>query len=750
MLFATAAAHTVALVAVVVASLIPNINNRAYAAGAYTGSHGSNVFVMLVKTDNTGSSSGTQFTIPTTGAGYNYSVDCDDNGSFDATGQTGNYTCNYGSAGTYSVVISGTFPRIYFNNTGDRLKLLEVQQWGNNPWTSMQSAFHGAANMQLTAVDTPNLSNVTSVLAMFSGASSFNQNIDNWDVSSVNNFNYMFQGAISFNQNLNSWDTSSATSMTAVFLLATTFNGDISGWDTSLVTSMNSMFNGSAFNQDISGWNVSNVNDMQNMLRSTPFNYDISGWNVSSVENTYRMLAQTSAFNHDISIWDVSSVTNMKEMFAGAAAFNQNISGWDVSNVTDMSGMFFSAQSFNQSLANWDVGSVITADGMFSYSGISIATYDSILSGWDGQILQNNVPFGGVDKTYCAAAADRQNIITNYSWIITDAGQACQPQITTGGATVISTDSATVELNLVDDGGGTVSVLAIQYGLDTSYGSTAYTLDGYAEGLHSITLNSLTCETIYHYRSYVTTNAGTVYGNDATFTTSACPVPPVPPDLKLDIALSEPGLVQGQQANYAFTVANVAGGAFEDGITSLYIVAPDGFELPNPIYNEEEGVNVYTDETTYWCIDYTTAAVDIPAFAYHLGTFYFCQFVTEVLAPGQSQDFTLTFNVSAPVDEQTAMRGVIVSGDTNAEQIGEAFNGTDDIYTLSINNVAVYTGTQPGSTSDQGGAGANQAVLAGATAGGVLGETGENIILLISTAVAGILGGGFYLKRKFL
>ena len=48
MLFATAAAHTVALVAVVVASLIPNINNRAYAAGAYTGSHGSNVFVMLV------------------------------------------------------------------------------------------------------------------------------------------------------------------------------------------------------------------------------------------------------------------------------------------------------------------------------------------------------------------------------------------------------------------------------------------------------------------------------------------------------------------------------------------------------------------------------------------------------------------------------------------------------------------------------------------------------------------------------
>ncbi|MDQ5912905.1 MAG: hypothetical protein QG659_327 [Patescibacteria group bacterium] len=748
MLFATAAAHTVALVAVVVASLIPNINNRAYAAGAYTGSHGSNVFVMLVKTDNAGASSSTQFTIPTTGAGYNYSVDCDDNGLFDATGQTGNYTCNYGSAGTYSVVISGTFPSIYFNNTGDRLKLLEIQQWGNNAWSSMYRAFYGAANMQLTAVDTPNLSNVTNMSSMFNGATSFNQNINNWDVSHVTDFLYAFQGASSFNQDLNSWNTSSAINMGGMFLLASSFNGDISSWDTSQVTSMNSMFNTSAFNQDISAWNVSNVTGMQNMLRSTPFNYNIGGWNVSGVTNMYRMFAQSS-FNQDISGWDVSSVTTMKDMFSGATAFNQNISAWNVSNVTDMSGMFYLASSFNQSLGLWGVGSVTTANGMFSYSGISTATYDIILSGWDGQTLQNNVPLGAVGKTYCTAATDRQNIITNYNWIITDAGQGCQPQITTGGATVISTDSATVELNLVDDGGGTVSALAIQYGLDTNYGSTAYSSDGFGEGLHSITINSLTCETMYHYRAYVTTNAGTVYGNDATFTTSACPAPPILPDLKLDIALSEPGLIQGQQANYTFTVANVTGGVFADGSTNLYIVAPDGFELPNPIYNEDEGVNVYTDETTYWCIDYTTAAVDIPAFAYHLGTFYLCTFVTETLSPGQSQDITLTFNVSAPVDEQTAMRGVIVSGDTNAEQIGEAFNGTDDIYTLSINNVAVYTGTQPGSTSDQGGAGANQAILAGATAGGVLGETGENIILLISSAVAGILGGGFYLKRKY-
>ena len=35
-------------------------------------------FVITVQTDNAGSSTDTQFTIPTTGGVYNYNVDCDD------------------------------------------------------------------------------------------------------------------------------------------------------------------------------------------------------------------------------------------------------------------------------------------------------------------------------------------------------------------------------------------------------------------------------------------------------------------------------------------------------------------------------------------------------------------------------------------------------------------------------------------------------------------------------------------------
>jgi len=60
-------------------------------------------FVITVKTDNllSGSSTSTQFKIPTTGSGYNYNVDCNNDGTNEVTGYTSSsgYTCDYGSTG---------------------------------------------------------------------------------------------------------------------------------------------------------------------------------------------------------------------------------------------------------------------------------------------------------------------------------------------------------------------------------------------------------------------------------------------------------------------------------------------------------------------------------------------------------------------------------------------------------------------------------------------------------------------------
>ncbi len=220
-------------------------------------------FVTTWKTDNAGSSNSTSITIPTDGAGYSYNVDWNNDNTFDESGLIGNVTHDFGSAGTYTIRIHGTFPRIYFNNAGDKAKILDVMQWGDIAWESMESAFKGATNLQVSAIDSPNLSNVTSMAAMFYGATAFNSDLSSWDVKVINvtNMSWMFRNATAFNQPLNSWNVSNVTNMFAMFTNTTAFNQDISTWNVSSVTDMASMFGGitlSTANYDalLVGWNA--------------------------------------------------------------------------------------------------------------------------------------------------------------------------------------------------------------------------------------------------------------------------------------------------------------------------------------------------------------------------------------------------------------------------------------------------------------------------------------------------------------
>jgi surface protein len=138
----------------------------------------------------------TTFTIPTfPGETYNYDVDWDNDQTFEDTANTGDATHDFTTTGTYTVRIDGTFPRIYFNNTGDKLKLTDVSQWGTGTWTSMGSAFYGATNLEVTATDEPNLSSVTDMSYMFANVDALDQDLGDWDVSNVTDMSYLFYDA---------------------------------------------------------------------------------------------------------------------------------------------------------------------------------------------------------------------------------------------------------------------------------------------------------------------------------------------------------------------------------------------------------------------------------------------------------------------------------------------------------------------------------------------------------------------------
>ncbi len=433
-------------------------------------------FITTWKTDNPGPSAPNQITIPTTGSGYSYDIYWEkaDNSSVNGSlsGITSNVTITFPEVGIYKVEITGDFPRIYFNNQGDKEKILTVEQWGDIEWTSMRGAFERCINLTVPATDAPDLSvvtdmgnmftncfqfnqpinhwdvsNVTSMRYLFGGAGSFNQDLSSWDVSNVRNMQYLFGGAREFNQDVNGWDVSNATNMSlmfqnadafnqdldswnvsnvtnmsGMFSLTSSFNGNIGSWDVSKVTNMSQMFFfAEAFHQDISGWDVSHVTDMSSMFRNHyTFNGDISNWDVSSVTNMSFMFLSASTFDQPIGNWNVANVTNMIYMFYGALAFNQPIGDWNVGKITNMQQVFYNARSFDQLLGEWDVSNVTDMTDMFSNSGLSIANYDATLAGWAAQTLKPNVTLGANGLMYCEGGDAREILTSNpNNWIIT-------------------------------------------------------------------------------------------------------------------------------------------------------------------------------------------------------------------------------------------------------------------------------------------------------------------------------------------
>ena len=108
-------------------------------------------------------------------------------------------------------------------------------------------------------------SGITDMSNLFSGESTFNEDISHWDTSSVTTINRMFRNAVVFNQDIGDWDTGQVTDMTATFQSANAFNQYIGGWNTQNVMHMNSMLHRAfVFNQDLSEWCLPHIPQQPN------------------------------------------------------------------------------------------------------------------------------------------------------------------------------------------------------------------------------------------------------------------------------------------------------------------------------------------------------------------------------------------------------------------------------------------------------------------------------------------------------
>ncbi len=376
-------------------------------------------------------SAGDTFTIPTTGSGYSYKVNWGQSTNNYTTNFVGqgntpigaNYTGSatspaYSTSGTYTIQIGltgDTFPRIYFNNSGDKAKMRNVTSWGEILWTSFDKAFYGCTDLGLTATNSPNLSNCSSLMSAFESTTNFAgaSSMNNWDISNVTTLSKCFKSSSSFNTDISNWNTSSVTSMSEMFRSASSFNQPINtnyltdaqsptgtaytAWDVSSNGSFAHFLDGaSSFNQDIGSFKLksSGTISMSKMFQSaSSFNQDINtksvtigpntyaAWNTSQVTNFNSMFQSNSIFNSSISKWNTSSVLNMSYMFYGANKFNQDINtkyydaassptgsaytAWDMSNVTSIGLMLYGTSRFNQSVDKWQFNTSLTSFSQF-------------------------------------------------------------------------------------------------------------------------------------------------------------------------------------------------------------------------------------------------------------------------------------------------------------------------------------------------------------------------------------------------
>lgn len=401
---------------------------------------------------------------------YRYYVEWGD-GVTSASTSTTSLTHTYPSSGVYTVKAYGRLDDIYFNDSAEADKILDIISWGNVKWKTLYRGVMGSAN--LTGVTSnifqtvsrgPDVGSLSFATNLFYNCSKMNSNLDSyvwttgdlketfrgctlfnggspgisgWTTSTCTNMDGTFRDATSFNQPIGSWDMGNVTTTSGMFRNADSFNQDIGSWDMRNVNNMSGMFNlNSGFNNggspSISGWTTSANTTMLQMFYTTPFNQPIGSWDTGNVITMAETFRSNTSFNQPIGSWNVSNVTTMSGMFNTSTSFNQDISLWNVGSATNFTSMFQNCTFFNQDLSSWNVSGATTMSTMLNGTAMSVTNYNSILTGWTGwsggvptKTLQPNVVFGcSLCKYSSGSTAEeaRNYLITGLTWTITDNG----------------------------------------------------------------------------------------------------------------------------------------------------------------------------------------------------------------------------------------------------------------------------------------------------------------------------------------
>jgi len=304
-----------------------------------------------------------------------------------------NRTHTYATGGVYTISISGDVLKgFYFNNGGDKLKMIEVVSWGHMHLTSPSRAFFGCSNMlYISATDSPTITASDASYMFYNCSSLRTLDTSAWDMSSVTTYQSTLRNMPALVSGLEGFVTSTATNLHTCFF-QTSYKGDLSSWDVSGVTTWYETFrNASSFNADMTGWVVKG-----DMFSSFLFN------------------SNSTITGIGLDTWDVSNLTGFRAF--NCSNLNPDITSWDTSALLMVS--WQSCSSFNRSMATWDINQVTNFYNFLLGAGLSTVNYDALLIAWDAQgamSFSGTVNFGS-SKYTAGGAAEAAHISLEAKW----------------------------------------------------------------------------------------------------------------------------------------------------------------------------------------------------------------------------------------------------------------------------------------------------------------------------------------------
>ena len=243
------------------------------------------------------------------------------------------------------------------------------------------------------------------------------------------------------------------------------------------------------------------------------------------------------------------------------------------------------------------------------------------------------------------------------------------PIVTTNTVSSITATTALCGGNVISTGGSSVTARGVCWSISQNPTvSGSHTADGSGSGSYTSSITGLTANTTYYVRAYATNSAGTAYGEQRTFTTTAG---------------SQPTVTTSTVSNVTKTTAACGGNVTSTGGTSVTARGVCWSTSQNPTISDSHttngsGTGSFTSSitglsanTTYYVRAYATNSV---------GTAY-----------GELRSFTTTNGTTAP----NAPTGVTVTniGTSSSPQIEISWNSVSNATSYKVYRCSTANGT---------------------------------------------------------